>query len=73
MGYYLIREKNHLLPNKFSLINEMDHSKKILNITTKFKIDEIIAFDIISASQCLRIRKRKNCLAWRFKISDRIL
>ena len=55
----MLEKKNHLLPNKFSLINEMDHSKKIFDIITKFKIDKIIAFDIISASQCFRIKKRK--------------
>ncbi|MBL18371.1 MAG: hypothetical protein CMC82_00880 [Flavobacteriaceae bacterium] len=45
---------SHLLPNKFNLINQLDHKDKIKEIVDKKKISMIIAFDIVSASQVIR-------------------
>tara|TARA_B100000989_G_C19526728_1_gene467310 strand:+ start:513 stop:1664 length:1152 start_codon:yes stop_codon:yes gene_type:complete len=58
-----LEKKNHLIPNKFSLINKMNYSKEISFLLNKFKIDVLIAFDIVTISQCYNIKKIKK-IAW---------
>ena len=38
----------------------MNYSKEISNFLEKFDIDILVAFDIIAASQCYKIKKKKK-------------
>mgnify|MGYP007000140861 len=60
---FYLKKRDQLLPNRFSLINKMNYSKEISNFLEKFDIDILVAFDIIAASQCYKIKKIKK-IVW---------
>ena len=60
---FYLKKKEHLVPNKFSLINKMNYSKEISKLLKKFNIDMVVAFDIVAVSQCYNIKKVKK-IVW---------
>lgn len=46
-----LEKKNHLLPNKFKLINNLNEQETIESILIKFRIQMVVAFDIVAISQ----------------------
>ena len=55
--------RNHFIPNRFSIICEMDNTKEIEIILNNLKISTVIAFDIVTASQIYRIKNIRK-IVW---------
>lgn len=55
-----LKKKHHLVPDKFSLINNLDKKDEIKNIVESRMVDIVVAFDIVSASQVVKCSNVKK-------------